>query len=175
MVFHFYAQFITIDCFFIFVPSVIHLLLRSVPPRFFTFSLFPSSTQGVILWLLCFFPIYVFFSGCLVLGWLCWVFFQGCSPLFFGFFCCMFAFMFCGSLLCPFISSCLCFIMCVFGFFLTLLFYLRPFPFVLQFSLLRCSLWLWGVKVIPSHIGINFGLAFLLVVNFWEINPLFSV
>ena len=87
----------------------------------------------------------------------------------------MLAFMFCGSLLCPFISFVLCFIMCVFGFFLTLLFYLRSFPFVLQFSLVRCSLWLWGVKEIPSHIGINFGMAFLLVVKFWEINPLFSV
>ncbi|KAG5068420.1 hypothetical protein JHK85_000797 [Glycine max] len=27
---------------------------------------------------------------------------------------------------------------------------------LLKFSLVRCSLWLWGVKEIPSHIGINF-------------------
>jgi len=40
-----------------------------------------------------------FFSDCLVLGWLCWVFFLGFSPLFFGFFYCMLAFMFCASLL----------------------------------------------------------------------------
>ena len=143
-------------------------------PRFCSLSSSLASSQGVILWLLCFFPIYVFLQ--LFGAWLSLLgFFPGCSPLFLGFFCCMLAFMFCGSLLCPFISFVLCFIMCVFGFFLTLLFYLRSFPFVLQFSLVRCSLWLWGVKEIPSHIGINFGMAFLLVVKFWEINPLFSV
>ena len=96
------------------------------------------------------------------------IFFSGCSPLFFSFFCRMLAFMFCGSFLYPFISSVQCFITCFFGFFLTFLFYLRSFPFILQFVLLRCSLWLRGVKVISSYIGINFGLVFLLVVNFWK-------
>ena len=54
--------FVLVDRFFVSVPSVLHLLLHSVPPRFFTLSLLASSTQGVLLWLLCFFPIYVFFS-----------------------------------------------------------------------------------------------------------------
>ena len=48
--------FVAVYCFFIFVPVVLHLLLYLVPssflfPRFFTFSLLPSSTQGVIMWL----------------------------------------------------------------------------------------------------------------------------
>ena len=117
MVFHFYAWFVSVDCFFVSVPSVLHLLLHSVPPWFFTLSLLPSSTQGVILWLLCFFPIYVFFFR-LFGAWLTLLgFFQGCSPLFFDFFFCMLAFMFCGSLLCPFISSVLCFITCGFWIF----------------------------------------------------------
>ena len=113
--------------FFIFVPVVLHLLLYLVPssflfPRFFTFSLLPSSTQGVIMWL---FTLVERLHSCFVLlscisfffrlfgvwlrGFLLLVdfaiFFSGCSPLFFSFFCRMLAFMFCGSFLYPFISS----------------------------------------------------------------------
>ncbi|KAG5059753.1 hypothetical protein JHK87_000782 [Glycine soja] len=49
-------------------------------------------------------------------------------------------------------------------------FFSRSFPFVLQFSLVRCSLWLWGVKEIPSHIGINFvsaGVCFRKIDDYW--------
>ena len=37
------------------------------------------------------------------------------------------------------------------------------FPFVFQFALLRCFLWLRGLKVIPSLSSMNFALVFLLV------------
>ena len=65
---------------------------------FFTFSLPSSSTQGVLLWLLCFFPIYVFFR--LFGAWLTLLgFFSRLFSFFFDFFYCMLAFIFCASLM----------------------------------------------------------------------------